>query len=545
MMLRRQGKPFEALASALPRWVVGVVCHLLQGRLIVPQPMTLTIFGVPTARGIDLIQRATALGQRLGYTVSVVDPVNQWALVCAAFSSDVVLFDGTIEDEQQHIYHAGALIPAAVDHLLVVGRSYLPINFIPARRGGAPDYPCPHFDPQLDASRHWQSWSNDNVAGWLERQLVDFKNRGLRRKDVDIVALAATNDPEQIGRAMVDFYRASEPHVDVADRVFVSYRSRLWQEEVEPLKGRLERGELHGGQRKTVEVLEPGALAYEGELLTAMRRWQLLSLIDRLIAQCAEMIIYRSNDYLDSWWTRGEVVTLAYRRGSGSESQPVIRIYDPERDPGRLTDAPAELMPVVSEPQLRRMARWYAHTDPHEIGPENVGFCRMIHKVIRYVPNALLGLAMKAFSVTDYARMMTIVGGALGGEEHEAATRRQMVDPALIKEFFSDEIWSDAFWDEVLLECPRHRAPRKDGGLDLAGFLSARPTHMIGLNPDQMAKAISRGAIACPRCAYNHAVVAAPPRYLWAPLRHGQTRTETQTGLMRLDTYVALPGAAT
>jgi len=68
---------------------------------------------------------------------------------------------------------------------------------------------------------------------------------------------------------------------------------------------------------------------------------------------------------------------------------------------------------------------------------------------------------------------------------------------------------------------------------------------MIGLNPDQMAKAISRGAIACPRCAYNHAVVAAPPRYLWAPLRHGQTRTETQTGLMRLDTYVALPGAAT
>ena len=76
------------------------------------QPMTLTIFGVPTARGIDLIQRATALGQRLGYTVSVADPVNQWALVCAAFSSDIVLFDGTIEDEQQHIYHAGALIPA-------------------------------------------------------------------------------------------------------------------------------------------------------------------------------------------------------------------------------------------------------------------------------------------------------------------------------------------------------------------------------------------------------------------------------------------------
>jgi hypothetical protein len=328
--------------------------------------------------------------------------------------------------------------------------------------------------------------------------------------------------------------------------VFISYRSRLWKEEVEPLKARIERGELHDSQHKTVEVLEPGALAYEGELLTAMRRWQLLSLIDRLIAECNEMIVYLSSDYLGSWWTRGEVATLAYRCGMGSESQPVVRIYDPERDPEHLSDASAEFMPVMSEPQLRRMARWYSHTDPHVMGPENVRFCRMAHKVIRYMPNVLLGLVLKALPHTYPERMMEVsVAELLGGKEAEAAMRQYITDPVAIKDFLGDEIWSDAFWDEVLLECPYHPAPDNDDGLDLTSFLSARPAHMISLSPDRMAEAISRGAIACPQCAHSHAVVSAAPRYLWAPLHRGQTRTVTQSGLMRLETYVALPGDVT
>src|SRR4029077_13419312 len=178
-------------------------------------------------------------------------------------------------------------------------------------------------------------------------------------------------------------------------RVFISYRSRSWNE-VATLKDRIEHGELYDGRPQIVEVLPPGTLAYEGELLTSMRRWQLLSLIDRLIAECAEMVVYRSDSYLNSWWTKGEVVTLAYRRGSGSMSQPKLRIYDPGSGHGNLADAPQELMPKMSELQLRRMARWYAHTDPHEMGPETIGVCRMVHKMIRHVPTALLGLTLKA-----------------------------------------------------------------------------------------------------------------------------------------------------
>ena len=70
--------------------------------------------------------------------------------------------------------------------------------------------------------------------------------------------------------------------------------------------------------------------------------------------------------------------------------------------------------------------------------------------------------------------------------------------------------------------------------------LSAQPAHMLSFGPEQMDEAIGKGAIVFPRCGCRHAVVAAPPRYLWAPLRRGQTRTTTRTGLMRHDTYVAL-----
>jgi hypothetical protein len=501
------------------------------------QRMSLTILGAPTEEGADLIRRATVLAEGLGYSVAPAETLDQWGLVRAAFSSDVVLFDGTIEDEQEHIYHAGALLPSLVDHLLVVARSYLPINFLPARRGGAPDYPFPHFDPRIDKVR--QSWSNEDILTWLKAQLLDCRARGPRRKDVDIDAVAATNDPEQVGRAMMGFYRSSEPHVDTSGRVFLSYRSHCWKE-VEALKGCVERGELHGIGRKSVEVLSPGALAYEGELLTAMRRWQLLSFIDRLIGDCAEVIAYRSDDYLNSWWTRGEMITLAYRRGSGSQSQPGLRVFDPTPEPGRLADAPPELLPAMTDSQLRRMARWYAHTDPQSMGPETVGFNRVVHKVIRFVPAALLAPILKGFSRTDQARMMEVVGEELGGEEGGKMVSRQLTDAAAVKEFFRDEIWSDAFWDDVLFECPRGRTQAKGNGLDLANFLSARPAHMTGLGPDKMSEVVNRGAISCHQCGGSHAVVAAPPRYLWAPLRHGQTRTATRTGLQRLDTYVAL-----
>lgn len=287
--------------------------------------MSFTAFATRSREGIELAHGAAARAEALGFRAAVVEEPDALKLLSACLADDVVFFDGTIEDG--HLYPAAGMAPSEVDHLLVGARTYLPINFIPARSGGAPEYPAPYFAPRLDRPR--AAWSNEHVLRWIEEQLVELRARGPREKTVDLATLAASGDADAIARAVIGFYRASEPRVERERRVFVSYRSRHW-EAMQPFLERLRRGDLHDGAPREVEVLPPGAVVYEGELLTAMRRWQLLALVDRRIATCAEMVAYRTADYLDSWWTQGEVITLAYRRGErGSDPVPALRVFDP------------------------------------------------------------------------------------------------------------------------------------------------------------------------------------------------------------------------
>lgn len=499
--------------------------------------MTFTAFAPPTREGIDLARRAAAAAEALGITASVAEAVNAWTLLSACLTDDVVLFDGTIEPDGSHLYPLAAIMPAQVDHLLVAARTYLPINFIPARRGGAPEYPFPHFDPRLDRVR--AAWSNDHILRWVETQLRDLRGRGPRAKTVDLSALTAGGDADQIARAIAEFYQASAPRVERERRVFVSYRSRHW-ERMHPFVARLERGELHGGAAKEVEVVPPGQVVYEGELLTAMRRWQLLALVDRRIATCAEMVAYRTPDYLDSWWTQGEVITLAYRRCAGSPEPVALRVFDPARgDAAPLACPPPGLLPTLPEPQLRRMARWYAHTDPYEMGPETVWMNRLAHRLIRFVPDFMLRAVLKRAWKTPPAQ---VAAATLRAFDDGAGDPERFVgetqDPAMMRDFYGDEVWSAAFWENVLFDCPATRREARAAAPDVAGFLTARPAQMESITPAEMERFVAEGAIRCARCNGRHPVVAAPPRFLWAPPRAGLPGAG---GLQRLDTHVALP----
>lgn len=494
--------------------------------------MTLAIVPAPTEDGMKLAEGAYHLAESLGYTAGVVEPVTQWNVLGAIVTCDAVLFDGTITDERTHNYHAPTIVPSMVDHLLVAARSYLPINFVPARRGGAPDYPFPHFDPRLDGAP--RSWGNDDILAWLKPQLLELRARGPRPKKVDLATLSGAGDMERTFSLVAELLREVEPRTDTAGRVFVSYRSRHW-DRIQGFVHDLERGALHGGEPQKVIILQPRTIAYERELLTAMRQWQLLSATDRLIEQCREMVAYRTNDYLDSWWTRGEVITLAYRRGSGSESRPALRIYDADPVEGE-EGTRTGLMPEMTEAQLRRMARWYAHTDPDGMGAENVRFWRRARKVARYLPEPLLRLGIRAFMRAGVTRMQEDMVRGMGVETDPEEFRAEMADPDRYREFIEDEVWSDEFWDEYLFECPDSPSSGGAGRLDVEGFLAARPPTMERVGPEEMEKAIRRGALPCPRCGRAHAVVAAPPRYLWkpSPLRR------PGRGLSPLDTYVLL-----
>jgi hypothetical protein len=73
----------------------------------------------------------------------------------------------------------------------------------------------------------------------------------------------------------------------------------------------------------------------ERELLSAGRRWLVVSFLRMLIFNTPEFWIYQSDDYLSSWWTLAELVLAGVAVSKGEEGMlepPRLRVYDPRAD---------------------------------------------------------------------------------------------------------------------------------------------------------------------------------------------------------------------
>ena len=268
-----------------------------------------------TTHGRNLATKVIAMARRLGFDADVTYSGTQFQLLDACFTKDVVVFDGSIEDEEHHIYHQAVMIPAACRHFLVVG--------VPIARSSGPGAGW-YTGLSLSTLHARHRPAPLVVVGRRHSSLAPgatarFKNKGPRIKDLDFHATVRSNDLERINRMIQRFYTNSAPKTDPAGRLFFSYRSRCYDDAL-ALVDRLHTGVLHGGVKKQVASSGPALLAYEKELLTAMRRWQLLALIDRIIADTEELIAFDACDYLASWWTQGELLTVAYRQLAGTST---------------------------------------------------------------------------------------------------------------------------------------------------------------------------------------------------------------------------------
>ncbi|WP_182909067.1 hypothetical protein [Microbispora sp. H13382] len=364
----------------------------------------------------------------------------------ACWNDDVLIVDGTVDGDggAPDVYGVASAPPMALDHVLVVARSPLPINFFGTRHGGAPPYPGRH--------------DNAAIATWVDQQ---FDRLTLPRPGKGWIRMRST---------MRDSTAATERRLNATGQVFFSYRAgrgdRERQARVEVLRRLADEVEA---EDRTAFFYPPGALAWEDEMLPAARHWQLASIIDRRLAVADEMWVILTPDYLGSWWTQAELVTIAYRRASGART-PTVRVYDPVS--GALTPEPPDLIPAITFRQRRRMARWYTNTDPMTMGPE----------------------ALLPMRVMSQAPLL----GRL--------------------RYFHDPVWSTEFWDDPLVTCPV-RLRDVPGRIDVEEFLwperqEGRYRISAGLHGDA-------SAFACPGCGREIAVSPAPARYLWSPLRLG------------------------
>ncbi|HEV2915096.1 MAG TPA: hypothetical protein VGX92_17600 [Pyrinomonadaceae bacterium] len=414
---------------------------------------SVSLFAVSNPEG-EALARAFVERARDAFNlnVRVYERATQSDLFRACLKDDIVIFDASVETG--HNYAAATAQPMVLDHVLVASRTYLPLNFYGLREDGAPSYPQPLYR------------SNEELIEWLCKQVKELLQDAVQpngnRGFINYFKLMRSSLKKQEGRW------------NQRGRIFISYRSRHLKA-VERLKQRIENGEVQAVAHSSVNFLRPGELVFEDEVLTEFRHWQLASMIDRKIGAADEMWIYGTDDYMASWWTRAELVTVAYRRANNTRA-PRVRLFDPSTD--TLQDPPENLLPPINREEKRRMARWYANTDPGSMGPESLQPMRL------------------------YAQLPLI--GRL--------------------KYFQDHVWSEEFWNEPLLactECQKKAGPQLR--IDLNAFLWLREPHLVRLTPAQLETSVQQGYVNCHRCGTLFEIKEAEhPRYFWMPVRYGK-----------------------
>lgn len=441
--------------------------------------MTLSLFPTRSSQGLALQEQLVWLAEERGFTIKVYQNADSMKYIEACDNDDVVILDASREVKGQHNYDFA--LPMAMDHVLVVSRSYLPLNFYGERDSifdeetkkeiyGAPQYP--------------KTQSNEDIQKWVELQIADLlpqlprpnKGRLLSQGVLRALILPALTGKSSVMSGVDE----QDKRRKQSGQVFISYRNTDGVAlEVAKLAERITTHQEFHDVPTSVRYFPPEVLS--AELMPEQRRWQILSWIDRFIGPANEVWVYETEEYYNSWWTIGELATLAYRQKDGYRGMrpPKIRIFNP--DTGVLRDAPDDYLPKMTVAQMKRMARMYASCDTMVMGPESI------------ITNRLFA-------------SLPLVGKL---------------------PYFRDRVWSREFWEDPILDCGKDRIIGKNGSkFNVDDFIEIRGPGFFRFPASEIKAYISQGSITCLRCATVYKIRQSPPHYLWMPVVNGHRTGE-------------------
>lgn len=385
--------------------------------------------------------RELLLSKGLEFVEPNISEPQEYMSACATY--DIVILDASIEDAYSTNYKFAMPFPA--DYILVMSRTNLPLNFYGFRdaslepKSGELYYNSPMLieDKVL---------ANEKLLVWLTLQLDDlikkYKShseaikvqKDFFRKPISKLFNLLINPNKNIKG-----WDTEEERRKHSGQVFISFRNiqdengdSIMANKLRKVKDLVESGQFPGVEKKTVRYFEPNSLS--SEIMSEQRRWQILAMIDRFIGPAQEVWVYEishsienkqvkaENYYYNSWWTLGELLTLAYRgRASYIGEVPRVKILKEKNGSFTLEDAPPDFLPELNEEHRKRMARWYANCDPAQMAPESV-------------------LAIRAYPE------MPIIGFMI----------KQM-------KYFNDHVWKEEFWEDPILDCSVCRTIGKEG----------------------------------------------------------------------------------
>gem|GEM_PF-6890243 len=294
-------------------------------------------------------------------------------------------------------------------------------------------------------------------------------------------------------------------------KVFVSYRS-VFYKDVMGLQGQYK-------EQYDFIVMPPGSLAYEKEVLPRLRRWQLMSVLDRQIDLADEFWVYDQGDYDRSWWTQGELITLAYRKYSQTYC-PEIKTYNPVTK--TLSDGYVK-MPSLKQVHVEQIARRYSNSDPLTMGPENLANIRKMRRMseLPILGNVFHWFVRKLAESKRTKEMMNTyypTSVISKGEIKEEELLEKIGDKEYFRKYLTDPVWEPAFWENAVLEYGKK--VRQMEGIDVERFIDMSGLEYIEFSPSDLKKHLEQGSFAHNGIQYS--VFGAAPRYLWIPNRMGK-----------------------
>jgi hypothetical protein len=431
---------------------------------------------------------------------------SQFDMMKACLEDDIIIFDASIEGNCEN-YLAATAQPSAMDHVLVVSRTKLPLNFGGMREGGSP----------LKFSTNETIKTNESILDWLIIQINELVAKGERKQKIKLPNTIAElgTYADEINKVNMEIMKDSFIVDDIRKKkqynIFISYLSKYSEcyydktilgEKVEKLV------KLKKSEGKNVIFFPPGTLS--SEFMSEQRRWQVLSIIDRYIRTCKEFWIFETPDYYDSWWTIGELAILSYIKKDNPDNLPELYIYNPNTEGNnRIRKVGNDYIQDMSDEEHIEMARFYSNSDPSTMGVESIRNMRKL----RYFPDFLRRL--------KYAMVQSLSTQVMGDSD-------MLSDMSY--ESYKASIFSHAydlsFWNDRIITCSEFQSPNTlKNKYDFNEFLTTKGECYYRIADDKINKIILQGYWICKRkdqLIKYEIVKETNSNYMWWPIRMGR-----------------------
>ncbi len=475
---------------------------------------------------------------------------NQFDMMKAVLESDVVIFDASVEWNEvfgyDSNYEAATANPTTDDRILVVSRTKLPINFVPMRS----NIPILGEEEKIEVNGVVQSkysYTNEEIIDWVEKQLTEMiKEERIPKKPEMKLEVPSFDQLSTVGNKLTTYIeKNSQDSLDYMKKknrkkrgAFISYRTRYFNEKlgstsVMDLRQIIK--EKHNNPNYPVLVYADGDISHE--FLTEQRSWEIVSFVDRRIREVEEVWIFNSyackgvdpstvSNYLDSWWTQGEILALMYiKAGSPQDLPKKIYLFDPYTR--QVEEKKADFIPDLSDELHQEIARYYANSDALEQGNENMKNMRRLRYVGDFIRRLVFN-QMKEFQNKMYSEGSPI-GEVMKGTTYEN----------FIQSIFS-HVYDKSFTKNRIVSCPkcRHNGVtiddfKKEGFIkDFIKTQSDNRKEMLAINKrgfyrtteKEMGKIKKDWKWVCPKCGKSFDVIyrESNNQYRWWPIRVGQ-----------------------